>query len=174
MLKNYCLNWINNELMKWVSHCYYFKDLALLTFSHYIFFYTLNISFYFFHLSLKLSAVPIIFTRQPSFLSYIHFSCLLYTLAKTMLREFKGFSAKSFGGSGKNAYSSSSIKKCEKTSEELLFFPNNASKLFSYGLSASNKWSVFFVFKFIFIPFYTLATSCLSAFNIFINLIYRA
>ena len=29
-VKNYYLNWINNELMKWVSHCYYFKDLAIL------------------------------------------------------------------------------------------------------------------------------------------------
>ena len=57
-VKNYCLNWINNELMKWVSHCYYFKDLAILTFSHYIYiFSTWNISFYFFHLSLMFSSL---------------------------------------------------------------------------------------------------------------------
>ena len=49
-VKNYCLNWINNELIKWVSHCYYFKDLFILTLSHYIFFSALNISFYSFFL----------------------------------------------------------------------------------------------------------------------------
>ena len=44
-VKNYYLNWINNELMKWISHCYYFKDLTIMT---HIYIYILNISFYFF------------------------------------------------------------------------------------------------------------------------------
>ena len=51
-VKNYCLNSINNELMKLVSHCYYFKELAILTFSHYVFFCALNTSSYFFSISL--------------------------------------------------------------------------------------------------------------------------
>ena len=57
-VKRYCLNWINNELMKWVSHCYYFKNFTILTLNHYIFVsYTLDISFYFFHLSLMFSSL---------------------------------------------------------------------------------------------------------------------
>ena len=51
-VKIYSLNWINNELMKWVSHCYYFMDLAILTYIH-IYFLYLSI---FFHLYLMFSS----------------------------------------------------------------------------------------------------------------------
>ena len=37
-VKHYCLNWINNKLMKWVSHCYYFKDLAIVTCIYFLYF----------------------------------------------------------------------------------------------------------------------------------------
>ena len=50
-VKNYCLNWINNELMKWVSHCYYFMDLAILTYIH-IYFLYFEYIFLFFSISL--------------------------------------------------------------------------------------------------------------------------
>ena len=50
-VKNYCLNWINNELMKWVFHCYYFKGLAILTYISF-FILWLYLSIFFFHLSL--------------------------------------------------------------------------------------------------------------------------
>ena len=53
-VKNYYLNWINNELMKWISHCYYFKDLTIMTLYIFIFWIYLSI---FFHLSLMFSSL---------------------------------------------------------------------------------------------------------------------
>ena len=41
-VKNYCLNWINNELVKWASYCYYFRGLTILTYN---IFHTLHICF---------------------------------------------------------------------------------------------------------------------------------
>ena len=61
--KNYCLN-------SYYSHCYYFKDLAILT---YIYFYSLKIFFYFF---------PSLFNISESFLLVLcypsHFYCSSY------------------------------------------------------------------------------------------------
>ena len=37
-IKNYCLNWTNNEAMKRVSGCYYLKDLAILTYIYFLYF----------------------------------------------------------------------------------------------------------------------------------------
>ena len=37
-VKNYCLNWINNELVKWASYCYYFKCLTILTYIYFSYF----------------------------------------------------------------------------------------------------------------------------------------
>ena len=52
-VKNSCLNWISNELLKWGSHHYYFKNLVVLyiyiyIYAYYIYIYfTFNIPFYF-------------------------------------------------------------------------------------------------------------------------------
>ena len=52
--ENYCLNWINNELMK--SHCYVFKDLTILTYIYFL--YLEYIFLFFFHLLLFLEKEP--------------------------------------------------------------------------------------------------------------------
>lgn len=43
-VKNYCLNWINNELVNWASYCYYFRGLTILTYN---IFHTLHVSNFF-------------------------------------------------------------------------------------------------------------------------------
>ena len=50
LLKKCCLNSINNELIKWVSYCHYFKDLTILTYIYFLF-------FLFFKLSLTFSVL---------------------------------------------------------------------------------------------------------------------
>ena len=50
-IKNYCLNWTNNEAMKRVSGCYYLKDYlkAILTYIYFLYF---EYTFVFFSISL--------------------------------------------------------------------------------------------------------------------------